>query len=223
MTTDPFLSACGVSDPLMLEIEGPGFRAAERRTFPGPFALIGRDDRADLLLDHDLISRRHTYLQLIDGRLFFVDLESRTGTNTGEAAVESGWLAPGESLALGPFNVRWAVPWGVAPKPVGPEKPSNPLLARSSADPHLPPVKLEFQSRTSGHSVWRMSQVLALVGSSPRCKVRLLDSKLSKLHCALLRTTRGLWVIDLLGRGGVAINTVAVKSGQLKKDDFLIK
>src|SRR5262245_58849321 len=46
---DPFLTACGASGPLALEIEGPGLAAAERRSFPQPFVLIGRDDRADLV------------------------------------------------------------------------------------------------------------------------------------------------------------------------------
>jgi hypothetical protein len=97
----------------------------------------------------------------------------------------------------------------------------NPLLARSLESGALPRVALEFESRTAGHSIWRMSQVLALVGSSGRCKVRLFDSNVSKLHCALLRTTCGLWVVDLLGRGGITVNGSAARFARLGAGDVL--
>ena len=236
---DSFLTACEANAPLTLVIEGPGIQGAERRAYQQPFVLIGRDERADLLLDHDLVSRRHVYLQLIEGRLFFVDLDSRSGTLIGKTPMESGWLSPGASLSVGPFSVRMlSVSSGNGPVSsdgsdsgsgfefraiTGGEEagPLNPLLARSSEAIPLPRVSLEFQSRTAGHSIWRMSQVMALVGSSPRCKVRLLDSNVSKLHCALLRTSRGLWVIDLLGRGGITVCGAAVRFAQLAVDDVL--
>ncbi len=236
---DSFLTACEATAPLTLEIQGPGIHGTERRAYPQPFVLIGRDERADLLLDHDLVSRRHVYLQLIEGRLFFVDLDSRSGTFIGKTPTESGWLSPGVSLSVGPFTVRMlSVTSGHGPVSdntsgsdsgfefraiTGGEGggPLNPLLARSSEATPLPKVSLEFQSRTAGHSIWRMSQVMALVGSSPRCKVRLLDSNVSKLHCALLRTSRGLWIIDLLGRGGITVSGAAVRFAQLAVDDVL--
>src|SRR5262249_4734937 len=160
--------------------------------------VIGRDDRADLVLDHDAVSRRHTYLQVIDGRVFFVDLDSRTGTAVeGASAAESGWVEPGQAVTIGPFTVRpvltlaggwpWARPEPDPARPFAPGEPvPNPLLARSSKTPagNLPRVSLEFQSRAAGHSVWRMNPVMALVGRSARCKVRLLDSNVSNFHCA---------------------------------------
>jgi Inner membrane component of T3SS, cytoplasmic domain/FHA domain len=228
---DSFLTACGAIGPIVLEIKGPGDKGIERREFLQPFVLIGRDARADLVLDHDLVSRRHTYLQLIEGRVFFVDLESRSGTMVGAAPSESAWLAPGDAFEVGPYTIRLAPFEG---NDVGFEFhalakdssgdggiPLNPLLARSSDAADLPRVSLEFQSKTAGHSVWRMSQVLALVGSSPRCKVRLLDSNVSKLHCSLFRSSQGLWVIDLLGRGGITVNGASVRFARLGSDDVL--
>ena len=235
---DSFQTASGLAGPLTLEIEGPGLPAAERRSFAQPFALIGRDDRADLMLDHDMVSRRHAYLQAIDGRVFVVDLESRAGTIGGDGPLESGWISPGQTLLIGPYSVRLANSAtdsdsaeggsggggegaGFEFSAAASAPPANPLLARSSKTDDLPRISLEFQSRTAGHSVWRMKQVLALVGSSPRCKVRLLDSNVSKLHCALLRTSNGLFVVDLLGRGGIMVNGVPVKSARLDAGDVL--
>ena len=215
---DPFLTACGATSPLTIDVEGPGGQRTERRSFGQPFALIGRDERADLSLDHDLVSRRHTYLQVVDGRVFFVDLDSRSGTIAGGGPVESGWLTPGGAIRIGPYTIRLVDDPG-AGGAGGP--PPNPLLARSSEAANLPRVSLEFQSSAAGHSVWRMSQVLALLGSSRRCKVRLLDSNVSKLHCALLRTSEGLWAIDLLGRSGVSVNQSPTRAGRLGPGDVL--
>ena len=233
---DSFLTACGLTAPLTLAIEGPGLQGPEMRSYPQPFVLIGRDERSDLLLDHDLVSRRHTYLQMIEGRVFFVDLDSRSGTFFGGSLAESGWLSTGDTLTIGPYSIKLALPeidLGTSDDDASNSdsgfefsagqggQPLNPLLARSSEVAALPRISLEFQSRTAGHSVWRMSQVLALVGSSPRCKVRLLDSNVSKLHCALLRTVRGLWVIDLLGRGGITVSGASVRFATLETNDVL--
>jgi pSer/pThr/pTyr-binding forkhead associated (FHA) protein len=216
------LTACGASGPILLEVEGPGLPSAARLCFSRPYVLIGRDERADLVLDHDEVSRRHAYLQVIDGRFFFVDLESRTGTAFEGVMTESGWLDDGQTIMVGPYTLR--------PSPVDVRGPSsgedetrrvNPMLARSSEPYDLPRVSLEFQSRSSGHSVWRMNPILALVGSSSRAKVRLLDSNVSKLHCALLRTPQGLWAVDLLGRGGIAVNGTALRSAKLNPGDLL--
>jgi hypothetical protein len=77
-----FLEACGASGPLRLEWDdweaGP-----VRRDFQQPMVLVGRDPRADLVLDHPLVGLRHAYLQLVEGRLFAIDLESRQGLRWG--------------------------------------------------------------------------------------------------------------------------------------------
>lgn len=138
----------------------------------------------------------------------------------GKGPLESGWLPPGQSLGVGPFRVRVTFE-GVSSSRGQESEPPNPLLSRSSKVPGLPKVSLEFQSKTAGHSVWRMSQVVALVGSSSRCKVRLLDSNVSKLHCALIRTAKGLWVVDLLSREGIMVNSLSVRSARLRPTDVL--
>ena len=75
-----FLSACGLADSLQLVVESQSAEEGELRLLHQPFAVIGRDPRADMVLDHAQVSRRHVYLQIVDGRAFWVDLESRTGT-----------------------------------------------------------------------------------------------------------------------------------------------
>ena len=43
----------------------------------------------------------------------------------------------------------------------------------------------------------------------------------SPIHCALLQTPAGLWVVDLLGRQGIAVNGTAVRWARLEDADEL--
>lgn len=72
-----------------------------------PFALIGRDSGCDLVLDHDAVSRKHAYCQVIAGRLFVIDLESRTGIRWADGLATQGWAEGERWFELGPFRI-WA-------------------------------------------------------------------------------------------------------------------
>jgi FHA domain len=74
-----FLDACGANGPLRLEWDDCENGQPVCRDFDRPAIVIGRNPRADLVLDHPLVGRRHAYLQLVEGRLFAVDLGSREG------------------------------------------------------------------------------------------------------------------------------------------------
>ena len=71
-----------------------------------PFAVIGRDLRADVVLDHADVSRRHVYLQVIEGSVFWIDLESRTGTRNESDSQRFGWLEGGRTFSVGPYVIR---------------------------------------------------------------------------------------------------------------------
>ena len=126
-----FLNACGFREPLRLIVEGPRAGGGEPRTLPQPFAVIGRDPRADVILDDPKVSRRHVYIQAVAGQVFWVDLESRTGTCDETGTRKSGWLAGGGLLEIGPFVIRRA--GGDAPAgDSGPGEPGreSPLAVR---------------------------------------------------------------------------------------------
>src|SRR5207253_7269996 len=107
-----FRRACGLSRPLSLECEvfGEPDVGPTQHEFDAPFVLIGRDSRSDLVLNHPQISRRHAFFQAIAGRVFCVDLESRTNLYwEGESDPRTrGWLGHGRRLAVGPYRLRWA-------------------------------------------------------------------------------------------------------------------
>jgi len=210
-----FLEACGADGPLRLEAEDPG-GAVRRWLCPQPFALIGRHPRADVVLDHAGVSRRHAYLQIIGGRPFFVDLGSPLGIRTGDRFVRNGWLDRGLVASIGPYLVR--IPGGA---PGGGPGPPNPLASRFLGPESSTALTLEFPDRPSGPTQWRMSRELTLVGRDPVCRLRLDARSVSRFHCALLRNPAGVWVVDLLGRDGTQVNGDAVRWARLADGDEL--
>jgi pSer/pThr/pTyr-binding forkhead associated (FHA) protein len=209
-----FREVCGATGPLAFEVEDARTGEVARHAFDPPFLVIGRDGGADLVLDAEEVSQRHAYLQVIGGRVFCFDLLSRTGIRWEQGAGRSGWLAPGQALGLGPFTVRLlsGVPdaAGVGPDPLG---------TTPAGHDSLPGLILEPVGAAENPSPWRMNRVLAFVGHAPACRVRIRDGSVSRFSCGLVRTPAGAWLIDLLGRPGVAVNDMPVRWALLRNGD----
>ena len=201
---EPFLAACGSDEPLRVGVGQRDELLSETWTFRQPFLVIGRRPESDLVLDHWQVSRRHAYLQLIEGRYYCVDLGSRTGTHGGDATERSGWLERGRAIQIGPFAVR----------------PEWPASSGPAAGP-APGVTWELPGRAIGQAVWRMDRHLALIGRSPACKIRIVEPDVSKFHCSLVLTPHGVWVVDLLGQKGVFVNDEPVRCARLEDGDEL--
>ena len=200
-----FLTACGASEPIRVVVSKTGETVSESWVFARPFLVIGRRADSDLVLDHWQISRRHAYLQYLDGGFFCVDLGSRTGTYGGDATERAGWIAPNQTIQVGPYQVR----------PVWPER-------QVAAEPRdLPSVVWELPREARGGAMWRMERQLVLVGRSPSCRIRIVEKDVSKFHCSLIRTRLGVWVVDLFGQGGVYLNGFQVRCARLDDGDEL--
>lgn len=214
-----FLDACRLVEPLQLVVEAGGEPDVGVRVLHQPFALIGRDPRADVPLEHRLVSRRHAYLQVVEGFAFWMDLESRLGTQGGGRARKYGWLTRDEPMRIGPYELRLG--GSGRPQVVEPAPPEVfPLASRSYGSTTWPDVGLEFLNGPSRSAVWPMNRVVSLVGSAAGCKFRLADPSVSQFHCSLVRTHAGVWVVDLLG-GGVEVNNATVRYALLSDGDIL--
>ena len=216
-----FLNACGIKDSLRITIEGPGATGGEPRQFPQPFAVIGRDDRADLILEEPQVSRRHVYLQAVGGWLFWVDLESRTGTRTETGLRKSGWLAGRGFIGIGPYVVRRPTTASGGDSAFGELPRDTPLAAQAFGREPLPEVALEFLNGPSQSMLWPMHRVMSLIGSAKGCKFRLTDPSVSAFHASLLRTPAGLWIVDLRGGCSITVNAVPVRTSPLADGDML--
>jgi pSer/pThr/pTyr-binding forkhead associated (FHA) protein len=218
-----FLAACGIEDSFQFAIENQSATESRLRLLYQPFAVIGRDLRADVVLDHADVSRRHVYLQVVEGRVFWVDLESRTGTRGEREPRRFGWLEGGRTFRVGPYMIRRFVGDGQADNKLdrGDLPRETPLVARAYAHAAQPEVALEFLNGPSQSMIKPVHRVLSLIGSASGCKFRLTDSSVSRFHGSLLQTSAGLWIVDLLGQNGITINDVPVRSSRLIDGDIV--
>lgn len=225
-----FLEACGAKVPLRLEVQHRARGEIIPQILPLPLALIGCDERADLLLDDEAVSHRHAYLQMAGGRWWWVDLGSRTGTQGAETTAISSpkrrssrgscasGLLPPQGIGIGPYVIRLA--GAKASEENGTEAPPNPLTSEADDPWSLPRWTLEFHG-TAGQRTWMVDRPLTLVGRAAFCKVRLHSPRVSRIHCALVNTPSGLWFVDLLGREGTFLKGEAVRWARLEPDDEL--
>jgi pSer/pThr/pTyr-binding forkhead associated (FHA) protein len=205
--TDPvlarFAQACGAQQPLELHVElVDGDKLAEGQ-LQAPFALVGRDDACDVTLTDPEVDPRHVWLQILDGRIYAVDLGSRTGLLWPDGHRGSGWLEVNRPLRIGPFVLRQRCL--VAAPPDYPPLPPDyqPLQSDATLQLRFPNVVLEFRNGKRARDRWRVNRRLTLIGRAPECKIRLSADDITSYHCSLVFTPAGLWVVDLSGRGVV--------------------
>ena len=212
---DPFLANCGaVSLEVTVERAGAASQAAAR-VLERPYLMIGRDPRCDLALDDRHVSRRHAYLQAVGGRLYCIDLDSRTGVHWPSGRRTTGWVDWGEPLRVGKTVLRVSRP--------RPDDAAGALPSEEDVTVARPAPKVAFEviEGTNRPVCWEMNRLLALAGASARCKVRLRDARVSRFHCALVRGPLGVWVVDLLSRTGTQVNGRPVTQTRLEDGDLL--
>ncbi len=208
---DRFWEACGAAPPFELAIECRATKATLRKKLFQPFAVIGRDPNADVVIDHSSCRRRALYVQMLGGRLLWVDLAG--GANDDR----SGWLGPGQVLTRSSLIIQRVD--SHLTNPSGWPDGFHPLTDRPDDTESLPSVGLQFLRGPEQPVIWRMNRLLTLVGRSELCKVRLLDDRNSRIHCSLLRAPQGLWIVDVLGRGGLRVNGQHVRWAHLDDGD----
>jgi pSer/pThr/pTyr-binding forkhead associated (FHA) protein len=199
-SAEAFLDACGATGPLRLSVEHPG--GANQFILNQPFAIVGRDSRADLRVTDSDAARRHFYLQVLCGRLLCLDLTK--SSPDGRRLPLHRWVTAGAEVRLSSSAVRLIE----APGPASP--PQN-----------WPHVALSITGGATDKADAKFRHPLVLIGQAHECQVRLRDERVSRFHCALVNTTGGLWVVDLLGRGGVTINGALVRTARFDEGDEL--
>lgn len=194
-----FADACGAAAPLNLRVGLADGRVLADGTLHEPFTLLGRDEACDVTLNDPDVHPRHAWLQVIDGRVFALDLGSRAGVVWPDGSSGLGWVEPGAALKVGPFRVTLCNPVSAAPR--------RPDYVPTHADPDIartrPSVQLEFRNGRRPKDRWTVNRVLTLVGRADACKLHLSADDVAAYHCGLVLTPAGLWVVDLSGRGVV--------------------
>jgi pSer/pThr/pTyr-binding forkhead associated (FHA) protein len=215
--TDPIISefarACGASAPLDLRVDLAEGGVLAEGSVPMPFALVGRDDACDVTLTDAEVNPRHAWLQVLAGRVFVVDLGSRTGLGWPDGHTGSGWMEHETPVRVGPFLVRLRaeVTDAGALLPAG----YHPLQSDPNCLHSHPTVSLEFRNGKRAKDRWTVNRLVTLVGRAPECKIHLTADDIAGYHCGLVLTASGLWVVDLSARG-VVINGERMRVSPLR-------
>ncbi|HLJ12246.1 MAG TPA: FHA domain-containing protein [Planctomycetaceae bacterium] len=212
-----FTAACGAKLPLRVSVRNERNGECDDFLIERPWAVIGGDERCDIRLLHPDVSRRHAYLQFVGSRLLCCDLGSRTGTHWTTEIRSRSWLKADEPIYIGPYSMRLADN-DFAPEPGAAPSPG----AASQAPGEVSRAALTFinaRSRAGRAKVSRLRRPVTLVGWSHLCNVRLQHSSVGRVHCALVWTPTGMWVVDLLCRGGTSVNGSVVESARLAEGD----
>ncbi|MFM7160898.1 MAG: FHA domain-containing protein [Planctomycetaceae bacterium] len=216
---DDFARACGLEAPVRLRVVDSRtgqFKELERR---GPSVLIGSREDCDICLVDPEISRRHAWLQVIDGQLACLDLDSRTGIHWGHTTRSRGWVLPGQPVQVGPYELTLLAPVGGAHPAVHPETRFSTWDAPgdSTADTGL--VFLNAHSRTGERRVCRLTKRLTLIGGSDLCNLRLQHGSVDRVHAAFVTLDRHCWLIDLRSDTGVQVADRQVELACLNPDE----
>jgi pSer/pThr/pTyr-binding forkhead associated (FHA) protein len=211
-----FQQNCGVG-PLEFDLRPADDAPPRRLTFDQPFVVIGRAAGADLQVDGVGVGQRHAYMQAIGGRVFAVDLESRTGLIWPGGPRPAGWLHADQPVRLGSAEICLR---STAPRSsLG--NPADPLLSIDADPQALSRTVFEVGMGTESPVRWRVNRPLTLVGRAGPCKLRLRDLRVSGFHCSLVAGPLGVWAVDLLSREGIWHNGERVRWTLLANGDRL--
>jgi pSer/pThr/pTyr-binding forkhead associated (FHA) protein len=214
-----FMASCGATTALRLLVTGLPKVSPREHLFDHPFIRVGRLSDNCLPLDDPAISERHAYLQMIDGQLLCIDLESRTGVAwPGGVVRPSGWLTAPSGMRIGPC---WICPRNTGTdQAAGSAHPrvQDPLGEKLDLIPG-PRVAVEIANEQRFLARTLINRALVLVGSAPSCRIRLGHPDIERIHCSLVWNRHGLWLVDLLSREGTWLNGTRVPWARLADGD----
>lgn len=206
--------AAGVPGPIRLEsVDAAGQTAVHE--IATPYALLGRGHECDISIPDAIVSFRHLYLQPIGRRLACLDLFTAGGVTWLAGPPFEGWLVPGHTFQIGSMQFRLIDEYWAGQEPLRPPLEFRPRDEQSIDYGPLATVELELLNTSSQGKRWPINRIITLVGRDDRCRITVADDRISRVHCALLLLPSGLWVIDLLGKGGTQFNGVPARCGLL--------
>lgn len=221
-----FCLACGKSEPVRFTVSRRDDPQAHFISLiERPFAIVGRGETCDVRLDHPDVSRRHAYLQMIGGRMYCCDLGSRTGTAVAGHGFTRGWVGPEQIVQIGPYHLQLSSNEFRDETSLGSGAFDRVMDSDDFALTHesaylLNCINARSNSR-GGPKIRRLRDRITLVGSHDTCNLRLHHASVSRAHCSIVLTHRGVWVVDLSLKHKTLVNGVPIVFSKLREGDEL--
>ena len=177
---------------LQLTIDGPG--TSRSLVIPRPYARIGADESADVVLPLEATGGHRWYLHATGNGVYCVEL----GKSVKPTRRRGRWVTPTQELELGTHSLYVkSVSGNGGPAAAG--NRSEELVA-DEPDAAVKPV-VEFVSGTESPRRRQLGR-LTIVGNDRPSHLRIEDADLEAAHCVLYWSAGSLWVVDLLSTGG---------------------
>ncbi|MCH2398778.1 MAG: archaeosortase/exosortase family protein, partial [Pirellulales bacterium] len=173
---------------LQLTIDGPG--TSRSLVIPRPYARIGADESADVVLPHEATGGRRWYLHATGNGVYCVEL----GKSVKPTRRRGRWVTPTQELELGTHSLYVKSVSGNG----GPDAAGN--VAGDRPEAGEKPV-VQFVSGTQSPRRRQLGR-LTIVGNDRPSHLRIDDAELEAAHCVLYWSADSLWVVDLLSSGG---------------------
>ncbi|RLS56234.1 MAG: FHA domain-containing protein [Planctomycetota bacterium] len=218
--------ASGQTQPLRLVVRDARGELVQRKEIDAPFAIIGRGSNCDLHIDEEVVAYRHAYLQVFANRVACIDLISTNGIAI-QPPAPTHWISSEHRFRIGTHWVQLEGDWLADPTVPSPME----FKARDEQRIEfgvLPKAELELLNTSAKGRMWPINRVVTLIGRDEKCRITIPDERISRVHCVLLLLPSGLWVIDLLGKGGIKVNSQPVRcsalpeGSQLQIGDYLV-
>ena len=205
--------ASAVPEAIRIRVRDPD-GAEEELEISSAFAIVGRSKDAHICLSDQRVSFRHVLLLAIGNRLCCIDLLSTSGTKV-NGETFAGWITHEDTLQVCGYELQLIDDCWVKDDSLKPPTDFRPRDEQRAEYGVLPRVELTLLNTSAKGKSWPINRVLTLVGCDDRCRITVVDDRLSRVQCALLLLPSGLWVIDLLGKSDVTVSGQPVKCGLL--------
>jgi pSer/pThr/pTyr-binding forkhead associated (FHA) protein len=182
------------SQQLVVTLDGPAGRT--EHVVPQPFARVGSDPQADVVIDDESVAPRCLYLHATDEGVFCLYLDVDAEGIEGKGA----WLAPDSAIPLGAYRLQARLSANAESGP----PPTESLAAWGSAPPPVPLVMIYCGRRLKDKRRFRAR--LSAIGRRPQCSLQLKGEKVSGFHCVLYWEHEQLWCVDLGSSNGTQLN-----------------
>jgi pSer/pThr/pTyr-binding forkhead associated (FHA) protein len=165
-----------------------------------PFAWIGSDSRADVVLPDGKALPCHLYLHAMKEGVYCLGL-TRSAPN--------GWMAPATHAAIGPYRIAARFDDDEAPDapPTDPRSPNSLNGCRP---------RFEIVSRHGQVFERFLSRRLTIVGRERPSTLLLKSHSVSRVHCVVFCDGESVWAVDLLSRNGMLLDGVRSDVGAVR-------
>jgi len=206
-----FAKASGLTEPLRALFRHRTTGNSFSRDISDSFAFIGRHPQNTVQLDCPSVSKKHAYIQILEGSAFVVDLGSRSGIRVDGGFITEAWLETGHTLEIGDYDIRLG---GSLHQATNRPSPMRPSVAAANCG-----FALTSATDVGGLIHCPLRCAITMIGRDPSCNFRLVDDRMRLFHAAVVQTSTDAWLVDLLGSGATRVNDRPIRSSILQAGD----